>query len=174
MKTLSFWACIFLATLFLLTGCQRSVDEGNQKIDNLSVTKYDEIMGISYEETADGYKGTFYKIEDITKDRIKDWIETRDKDSQYYEYIWTSPASWDMFIYYPFENIVDEAYYDFRFKIDNSIVKIYIESDNTSNQGEQSDYILVRIQAPTRGTWPNTSEVFVNNIQLDRRQKKID
>lgn len=72
MKSLQFGTYIFLFLLPLLSGCHKK--ENVVEINNWSVSKYSEITGINYEETADGYKGAFYSTEDIVIDKIKNRI----------------------------------------------------------------------------------------------------
>lgn len=172
-KSLKFGVCLFIIILFLMGGCHEQKND-NKKILNWSVSKYSKITEINYEETSDGYKGAFYNIEDISIDKIKSWIEICEQDGEYYHYIYSDPDSWDMFIYYPFENGANVSYNNFKFYIDDSIVKIYVDNYKASNKNEQCDYILIRIQAPSRGVCPNSSELFINDQQIEFKKANLD
>jgi len=71
---------------------------------NLSITKYSEERGWYYEETTSGFKSTFYTTDDIEVERIKDWVDECRPTSKYYQYIYSDPDSWDLFICFPFED----------------------------------------------------------------------
>ena len=46
------------------------------------------------------HKAAFYNIDEITVDKIKEWIDLCEPDGGYYQYIYSDLDSWDMFLYY--------------------------------------------------------------------------
>ena len=133
--------------------------------DNLSVTKYSEATGKYYEETANGYKAAFYTKEEITIEKSEDWLASCLSTGVYYQYIYSDPDSWDMFIYFPQSN-GGNSYNIFKFSVVDSIVNIYVTSDN-SNQSTNADYFIIRVQAPLRGAWPNASELYIDGKKIE-------
>ena len=71
-----------------------------------------------------------------------------------------------MFIYYSSKN--DELNnYDFKFSVEDSIVTIHV-SNNESISDKKPDYFLIRVQAPSRGIWPNSSVLYLDGIEIER------
>lgn len=164
-KKKGFFLVTLCMVLLLFAGCQKqNLDEAAA---NWSTSRYSEATGKSYEETDNGYKGAFYCKEEMTNDQMRDWMDACDANGQYFEYIWADSDSWDMFVYYPCEGMDLEAS-ELKFIVHDSIVKIYVEQDGEQNLEDPSDYILVRIQAPSRGVWPSSSELFVDGSQRER------
>ena len=148
---------IAITVCFLMNGCTSNSNEPDAI--NWSVSKHSEITGKEYEETQ-GYKAVFLTIDEITVDRIKEWIDSCDLNDGYYQYIYADTDSWDMFIYYPREssNI-------FKFHIADSCVNVYVEGGETS--AENLDYTLLLIQAPLKGAWPSSSRLFIDNEEIE-------
>jgi len=133
--------------------------------EKLSVSKYNNITGENYEETSNGYRAVFCSIEEITVDKIRNWLEDCEPNGQYYEYTYSDPDSWDMFIYYPFENKSNKLYESFEFCIVDQTVEIYVES--STSEEPPSEYILIRIQAPFREAWPNKYELIIDGQKIE-------
>ena len=142
--------------------------DGEQDID-WSVSNYSEATESDYEETASGYKAAFYYKREIDIKAIENWLSSCEPAEGYYQYIYSDPDSWDMFIYYSPENgsiSVD----GFRFAVIDSVVKIDVQSDGSAGTaGTAADYLLIRVQAPQSGAWPNTSELYIDGKRIDRQ-----
>jgi len=141
--------------MLCINGCQ----------NKLSVTSYSEATGKYYEETANGYKAGFYEKDEIAIEKIKDWVTSCPSGEKYYQYIFSDPDSWDMFVYYSPAN-GELQYSGVNFSVDGSIVKIYVTNDD-SPYDVKTDYILIRVQAPLRGDWPSLSELYVNGEKIE-------
>ena len=137
--------------------------------DNLSVTKYSDITDRYYEETSNGYKAAIYTKEEIEVEKIESWLASCKPSDKYNQYIYSDPDSWDIFIFYSPEN-TDFIGYSFRFSVDGSVVKIYVTSDSSVDNPQ--DYLLIRIQAPLRGAWPNSSELYIDGNKIDITDNK--
>ena len=155
--TLSFWGCQSKPLGEAASGTPGS---------RMSISKYSDVTGKNYEETFDGYKAAFYNTEEITTQRIKDWLDTCEPSGQYYTYIDSDPDSWDMYMYYAPENNTDTVYKSFSFCVVDQIVKVYVEG-NKSTEKQPSEYVLIRIQAPARGAWPAKSELFIDEQPVE-------
>ena len=138
--------------------------------EDLSISKYSDITGKYYEENSTGYKAAFYEKNEIGIEKIENWLTACETAEGYYQYIYSDPDSWDMFIYYSPENASFCAY-DFKFSVDASVVNVYVSNDNSADFS--ADYILIRIQAPKRGVWPNSSELYVNGSLIKRQDSKF-
>lgn len=157
----SFMLLLCLLCVFAFLGCDKKPAK-----ENMSISKYSNITGKNYEETSDGYRAAFYSIEEIDVDKIKKWIDTCQSNGKCYEYIYSDPDSWDMFVYYPVEDNTDKIYKSFKFCKVESTVKIYLENNIVSTEEKPSDYILIRVQAPMRGAWPNDLMLFADDQQI--------
>jgi hypothetical protein len=147
--------------MFCVNGCKSSVEEP----DKLSTTKYSEATVKYYEETANGYKAALYGKDELVAEKIKAWVDSCPSGEKYYQYIYSDADSWDMFIYYFPAN--DELQYGgFNFSVDDSTVKINVTNDEPVN-AVKADYILIRVQAPMRGSWPNSSELYINGEKIE-------
>ena len=144
---------------------QNSEQNGEQDID-WSVSKYSESTEKYFEETASGYKAAFYDKDEIDVKTIENWLSSCMPASGYYQCIYSDPDSWDMFIYYSPENSSLIAN-GFRFAVVDSVVKINVQND--SSAGAVTDYILIRVQAPLRGAWPNTSEFYIDGNRIEKQ-----
>ena len=152
---------IFCVVSVLLYGCTN-----NERIPESikwSVSKYSDITGKDYEETTEGYKAAFYTIDEISIDKIKDWIHSCNLNGKYHQYIYSDPDSWDMYLYYPTESKMN--YNKLKFYINDSCVNIYVESGDKLENTQK--YVLIRVQAPHRGAWPSSSKLFVDNYVID-------
>jgi len=137
--------------------------------DGLSVSKYSDATGKHYEESNNGYKAAFYDKNEIEPEKIKNWLASCEPAEGYYQYIYSDPDSWDMFIYYsPVNGNFSGS--NFKFSVDGSVVKVYVTNDGLDNTS--TDYILIRIQAPQRGVWPGASELYIddNIIEMQNNQ----
>jgi len=117
-----------------------------------------------YEETSTGYKATTYEKSDITAEKVASWLTACGKSEGYYQYIYSDPDSWDMFIYYS-PDVGRISSNGFKFSVVDSVVKVYVTNDGST--GAHADFILIRIQAPLRGAWPSTSELYVDDRKID-------
>jgi len=131
----------------------------------LSVTKTG-VAGRVYEETSGGYRAAVYDAEEISGERVKQWIDAcREGDVQGFTFtIESDPDSWDMFIYYP---VPDGAYISrsFRFCIEDQTVIVYLESADDATESP-ADYVLIRVQAPTWGAWPTTARLYLDQAPV--------
>ena len=157
--------CLLSLALF---GCVGQKEHNSALEEGLSVSKYSDVTDRYYEETSDGYKAAFYDIEEIAQEIevVKDWIDTCEPNGQYYDYIYADPDSWDMYIYYPANSSSDRVYDSFKFSVVSGVVKVYVKSSEAT-EGQSSQYVLIRIQAPQRGAWPNTSYLFIDDKQIE-------
>ena len=130
-----------------------------------SVSKYSEITSKHYEVTLSGYNAAFYKKSEIDAERIVTWLDSCEPSEGYYQFIYSDPDSWDMFIYYsPEHGLFSND--GFRFFMDGSgsILHIFV----TNNESDETDdYMLIRIQAPLRGAWPNSSMLYLDSISIE-------
>ena len=161
---------MYLCLSLCVTGYKSSAED-NYTPDDLSVTKYSEITSKYYEETSSGYKAAFYKKAEIEIEEIKDWVDSCPSGENYYQYIYSDPDSWDMFIYYSPAND-GFKYSRVTFCVDDSTVKIYVTSID-SPYDVKTDYILIRVQAPIRGAWPNSSELYVNDEKIEIKKRDL-
>ena len=180
MKKWILYICLIIVSGVFISGCKikknenriemSSINDEIESNENLSITKYSDKTKRFFEETKDGYKAAVLKIEDIEVSRITEYIVQCDKDTGYYQYIYADPDSWDMFIYYPIgkENYFQE---EFKFLIEDGIVKIFLEK-STEESVHSLPYILIRVQAPLRGTLPNASQMYVDNTEIDLVESK--
>jgi len=148
---------------FFSNGCKNYSAEDHIR-DDLSVTEYSDATGRYYEETSSGYRAALYQKDEINVETIKNWLSTCDPSNSYYEFTYSDPDSWDMFIYY---SPIDEGISceGFRFSVVDSTVHIFVTSGGATS-GENEDYLLIKVQAPLRGAWPNTSELFIDDVQI--------
>ena len=152
-----------LCLMLCVSGCKENIVNNNIS-DDRSVTKYSEARGRYFEETPSGYKAGYYEKTEIEAEKIKEWADSCPSGENYYQYIYSDPDSWDMFIYYsPAEGGLQ--YSGFAFCIEGSTVKIYV-TNTESPYGVRTDYIFIRIQAPLRGSWPDSSELYVNDEKI--------
>jgi len=158
---------ISLCIMLFMNGCKNSID--NNIFNGLSVTKYSDAVKKYYEETSNGYKAAFYEKGEIDIDKITNWLDSCKHSKGYNQYIYSDPDSWDMFIYYSPENSILNGN-SFKFSVDGSIVKIYVTNDSSVNIS--ADYILIRIQAPIRGTWSNSSELYLDDIKIEMQNNE--
>ena len=140
----------------------------HERLVEWSISKYSEITARHYEETAAGYKAAIYRKEEINIDKVINQLEAYVANGKYYHYIYSDPDSWDMYIYYPFINGASIEYNGFKFFIDEGVVNVFVDSNGDLNIEQHNDYLLIRVQAPSRGIWPNSSELFIDNIRIDR------
>ena len=150
--------------IFLLVILLSSCTSSSQK-EKLSISKYNDSTGKNYEETDNGYKAAFYDKNEITIEKIKKWIELCEIEDGYHEYVYSDPDSWDMFIYYPTNNGI-YCSPSLKFSVVDQIVKVYITNNSSTNR-INSNYILVRIQAPSIGAWPIKSELSIDNKRIE-------
>jgi len=133
----------------------------------LSTSSYSYITGRHFEETSNGYRASFYGRDEISIERVSYWIDSCLPNERYHQLIYSDPASWDMFIFYfPEDGLSD--YYSFQFSVIDSTVRLYVLTDDSSS-AFFSEYLLIRIQAPSRGTWPNASEFYINGNRIERQ-----
>ena len=135
-----------------------------------SVTQYSSATGKHYEETANGFKAITYEKYEIEIEIINNWIISCEQAEGYYQFIYSDPDSWDMFIFYSPYNM-GFSRNEFKFSVDGSVVKIYVTS--TESTDASTDYMLFRIQAPLRGVWPTSSELYLDGIQIDRQDSQL-
>ena len=155
---------ICLCLVLCISGCTSSIEDKSAPNES-SVSKYSEMTGRYYEETSSGYKAAFYEKDEIEIEKIENWLTSCSSGENYYQYIYSDPDSWDMFLYYsPIDSGIQ--YSGFSFTVDGSTVKIYISNDGTPND-VSNDYLLIRVQAPLRGAWPSSSELYVNDEKIE-------
>ena len=156
---------LLLIVVTLISSCNKP-HESIETRDNMSVSKFSDATNRFYEETPDGYKAAFYEKSEITIKKILDWLESCEPSEMYYQYIYSDPDSWDMFICYLYEG--GEIYNSLMFRAENQVVKIYITHDKSLHNPEQNSPIIIRIQAPPRVLWPTSSELYVNDIKIEK------
>ena len=165
-----------LCLVFCLTGCKRTTE--SQTVSKpagevLSVTKYSDATGKYYEETENGYKAAFYKKNDLSDiKKLDDWVNSCEASDKYYEYVYSDPDSWDMYICYNPE-VKGFKNHNFKFSVVDQIVKIYMSSDGGTYIGDE-DFILIRVQAPYKGAWPVASELYLDGVKLDCSKKDFN
>ena len=156
----SVFLIIAVAVCLLINGCANNANES--ETINWSAPKHSDVTDKDYEETQ-GYTAAFFSVEELAVDKIKEWIDSCDLNGRYYQYINADPDSWEMYIYYPCET--NNNYNTFKFYIADSCVNVNVESGDIS-AGER-DYVLLLIQAPSRGAWPSSSRLFIDNIEIE-------
>ena len=145
--------------------------------DNLSVSMYSEATGKHYEEN-NRYKAAFYEIEEITIEKILDWLASCEPDDKFYQYVYSDPDSFDMFIYYsPVSGAA--AYNSLKFFVSESTIFINMTKDKNAAgvnpaYDKNADYFLIRVQAPQRGVWPNKSVLFIDGRLIGRYAAEPD
>ncbi|MCL2544518.1 MAG: hypothetical protein FWE77_01220 [Clostridia bacterium] len=158
--------CALLA--LALFGCGNRLFREEPAV-HMSVSKYSDITERWFEETADGYKSALYRIEEITVERISDWLAAQEPSGQYVHYIYSDPDSWDLFVYYPLESTSERVYDSFSFCVTEQTVKLYVKGRPAAGEERPSAYILIRVQAPLRGAWPSRSELYVDSAPITLR-----
>ena len=159
--------CSYFA--FLLGGCQINDESTDIADEELSISHYSDITNRHFEELSSGYMAAFFTKDEISLERITNWLDSRLSNEGFYLFIDSDPASWDMYIYYsPEDGFFD--YYSFRFSIVDSTVNIYVIIDDASPTF-LSDYMLIRVQAPRRGSgpWPHSGTLYINGIEIERQ-----
>ena len=152
--------------VLLLSGCQ-SNGEDNVAVDMLSTSNYSDITGRYFEETANGFRAVFLQRDEIVSERTANRIDSRLPGERYYEYVVSDPESWNMFIYYfPEDGLF--GHYSFRFSVVDSTVRVYVVADGSS-PAFLSDYMLILVQAPSRGARPTTSELYIDGNKIERQ-----
>jgi len=141
------------------------VKSGNKEL-KWSVSKYSDITSRYYEETENGYKAAFYEKNEIDVQRIIDWVDSCEKSEEYYQYIYSDSDSWDMFVYLTLSN-GNFSNTELKFFIDGSTVNIFVTNDDSADT--TAEYILIRIQAPLRGAWPDSSTLYVDGICIEKQ-----
>ena len=145
--------------ILFLSGCQER--------PRISESMYSEITGLHYQEL-DGFKATVVERGFITSPSVLEWldsIELSNNESGYYQYIYSDPDSWDMFLFVPNSEVESGRYVStesMRFTIVDNIIKIYFD---TTEVGPGAS-IIVLVQAPMRGVWPNGSSINVANKMI--------
>lgn len=155
---------VCVGLIFCISGCENNATNGLFQ-ESLSTTQYSDATGKYYEETKNGYKAALYEKSEITVEKIQSWLASCETGEKYYQYIDSDPDSWDMFIFYPID------YKSFSFSVVDSTVKFYLTSNELSTNSKEG-YTLIRVQAPSRGTWPNTSELYVDDSKIDRQDSE--
>ena len=150
---------ISIVICFFINGCTSNTNESEEI--NWSVSRHSEITGKDYEETL-GFKAAFLSVDEITVDRIKEWIDLCDLNDGYYHYINSDPDSWEMYIYYPSASATINI---FKFHVTDSCVNVYVESGDIP--AEKPDYILLLIQASSKGVWPSSSKLFIDDEEIE-------
>ena len=138
-----------------------------QNTINWSISKYNEELGRNYEEVQ-GYKAIFCTIDEITTEKIREWIDLCDFSEGYYQYTHSDPASWEILIYYPKEANVN--YDKLKFYIEESPEKsvvFYVESSDMGESKNSQEYLLILLQAPYRGVWPRLSRLFIDGHEIN-------
>jgi hypothetical protein len=130
-----------------------------------SVSRYSEITSKHYEETANGYRAIFYSKGELGIERIENWMASCEPSEEYYQFICSDPDSWDMFIYYSLENS-SFGNNDLKFFVDGSKVNLFVTSNDIASTA--NDYILIRIQAPSRGVWPSSSALYLDGKKVEK------
>ena len=151
---------IAIAVCLLISGCANKENEPEEI--NWSVSKHSDITEKDFEEVQ-GYKAAFFNTDELIVDRIKEWIDSCDLNDGYYSFINSDPDSWEMYIYYPCKT--NNNHNTFKFYVSESCVNVYVESIDTSV--EKTDYILLLIQAPSRGAWPSSSKLFIDEKEIE-------
>ena len=138
--------------------------ENSEKNISWSVSRYSEITSRRYEETTTGYKAAFYEKSEIDIARITDWLAVCESSASYYQLVYSDLDSWDMFLYYSPKN-GNFGNNDFKFFVDRSTVNIFVANGELSDT--TVDYLLIRIQAPSRGAWPSSSELYIDGKKIN-------
>ena len=168
---------ICLVFIFFVNSCKSNIsashnpdiaihDEVSQ-----SITKYSDETDKYYEETDSGYKAAFYKKDEISVKRISDWLVSCEPSDGYYQYIYSDPDSWDMFIYYSPGNVSFNND-NLKFSVDGTVVKVTVTNDSANQTSE--DYTLIRIQAPLRGAWPTSSELYIDGSKIELQDSQLN
>ena len=151
----------------LLTGCQSVVGNDYDSVEELSTSHYSDITNRHFEEISTGYRAAFFAKDEISTERIMDWLDSRLPGEGFHRFIYSDPASWDMFIYYHPEDGL-YAHYSFRFSIMGSTVTIYVVTDDAS-PAFLSNYLLIRVQAPPRSSpWPSNAVLYIDGVNIEK------
>jgi hypothetical protein len=155
-------AVLFIALIVLPSGCGKGGNATGKIYWSLS--KYSEITDKKYEETSQGYRAAFYTLDEISVDRIKIWLDSCDQKGKYCQYIYSDPDSWDMFLYYQTDA---KAQYDqMKFNVLKGCVNMHVKSSAASDAAIGQYYMLLRVQAPLRGSWPTSSRLFIDDSEI--------
>lgn len=115
-----------------------------------------------------GYMGKIVSEEDYQKAVNQEWIKSSTETGGYYQYINTSPASWQIWIYYPEINKeLKNVKYNLDFKVDDyakqrDIIRIYLDEKEATSDEEVMKDLALYIYAPSRAGHPSEIEVYVN------------
>lgn len=158
----------FLLFVVLSGGCakQESIASETDMDIVWSTSNHSDVTGLDYEESAAGFKAAFLTFEDkdFIIDEVQNWASTKIDADTYYTYINSDPDSWSAYIYHANED-VNVNYDSMKFYVENSTVKLYITSSDTTAE-ERSSYFLILVQAPLRAVWPNEVDVYIDDVQL--------
>jgi hypothetical protein len=113
-----------------------------------------------------GYQASICSYDDFSKETQK-WMDSC-KSSGYFEYINSDPDSWEMLLYYPGINSSHEPfiYGDIRLSLEASVLKVFITRKAASNNDRVDDDLIIHITAPSRGAWPNGSEMYIDGVAI--------
>jgi len=168
---------LLLSTCFslvlILTGCETNSDPPPPNLVNtpLSTTQFSEYTNLYFEEVP-GFQSAFVGRDWIPVSvttpvtEFTEWVDSNEYSPYYYQLIWSDPESWSKYIYYrPADGFF--GYYSFRFSIVDSVVKFYVTPDEESPTFIE-DYILILIQATSRGLRPTGTELYIDGVQVER------
>jgi hypothetical protein len=65
------------------------------------------------------------------------------------------------------QNNTDKIYDAFSFCVAKPTVQLYLKGRDIADEEQPTEYVLIRIQAPLRGSWPNTSELYVDEVKIE-------
>lgn len=135
----------------------------------ISHSMYSDATGLHYQEW-NGYQAAVVERDFISAPRVLEWLDTLPAAAEgqgYYEFIYSDPDSWDMYIFWPAAGMAKNAapaQGSMYFSISDSTVHLYFDS---TSDAEPADVLLV-VQAPMREAWPTGSAVHIGDQTIQK------
>lgn len=117
---------------------------------------------------SNGYTVSLLNPNDYVDSKLNDWLENNDSTEGFYTYIYSDPASWEMYIYVKDYN-KDLGYITYHPEVtikDGTAIVTLTSRDAVNDDDVQKDILLV-VTAPLRGAWPNQAQVIVDGEELE-------
>ena len=157
---------ILFLFLFIFSGCSISNNTPNAP-SQTKEGKYEVI------ERSTGrispYLLNITNCEDISLDPITEWVNQCELTDGYHDYIYADPDSCDLFLYIPNapEIFGDIQNKDIEIEVIDNVLKIYVQTSGVTTREKSSGELIIHIKAPLRGAWPNASELFIDEKQIE-------
>lgn len=162
-----------LLIVVLISGCSRLDRQSFSSQDSVIDKRYDVIDKSTGEVSQ--YLLTITNCGAISLDVITEWVGKCEAVDGYYDYIYSDPDSWDIFLYIPNaqELFGDIQNSNVEIEVTDSILKVYIDITDVSTKEKKSGELIIHLVAPLRGSWPIASELYVDGTRVERLSTTI-